>query len=1016
MKRKCASVLLILGLLYPGIVAALGLGELTLKSYLNEPLVAEVKLLEIGELDPSQIRVRLATREDFSRAGVERAYFLTSLRFEVVGTPSGGAVLQIRSSDPVREPYLDFIVEARWPTGRLLREYTVLLDPPIFAGDESGITARASATQRPASRPSSGRSGAPSAAPAQTESSSAYRQPASQRQYDAEATERPMSGEQYLVQRSDTLWKIAASGRPTGASVQQTMLDIQRMNPEAFIGGNINQLKAGYVLRLPSASDITPQSFDEAVAEVQRQARRWQSGVSGVDRLDASEGLDVSGVAGSDSGEGHLQIAGVDSGDDAPMSGDVSARMEDLDRARRENIELGTRLSAMEDQMEMQERLISLKDEQIAALQDALERAGGDVEDVAEVQEGVIESLDSMSADEPEPAPQQPAAQQPEPEPAPQPAPQPVRPAPQPMPQPAPTVLDMVMENIMYVAAGVLVLLLLVVYLLRNKLKLSVPKLGRKKDQEMPVAAAAVGSGGEDEFADVSLSEDSLLVDEFDEDEAGDEAVEAPESVGGSYSAPDEQAYAAQFESGDALAEADIYIAYGRFPQAVDLLKAAIAVEPANTDYRIKLMEACVEMVESGEFQQQYADLQVIGDENVLQRARSLLEAVDGGEVWLDDLPDPTISSADVEAARASQASSTPAATEAGMDSDLGETVDLGLDADLDDMTADSSDDAGLDFDEVELGDLDDGVEELGLDLEEDLDSDLETDLDAGIEIDLDDSDAELELDTADADDLGLSLEESAADEEDAGLEFEMDIASDAEPEAGDADDSLELDGLSLEDDEDLAVDFTEAAEPEPASDAADELDALSLDLADEAEDLGDIELPDLELDGLEEDVAAPAAEDELLDDLEGLGADLGDDGDLESMSLSLDDDDDDLADLAGGLDDGDSPDQGLDDGLDLGAGLDTGSELDGVELDLSDDVSDTDLADLELDMSSDTDDDDGLVFAADGDEIATKLDLARAYIDMGDHDGARSILEEVAEGGSEAQQGEARQLLEGID
>ena len=120
MKRTCALLLVVCGLLSPGMAAALGLGEISLKSYLNEPLSAEVQLLEIGDLDPSQIRVRLATREDFSRAGVERAYFLTSLKFEVVGEGADSARLVITSPDPVREPYLDFIVEARWPTGRLL--------------------------------------------------------------------------------------------------------------------------------------------------------------------------------------------------------------------------------------------------------------------------------------------------------------------------------------------------------------------------------------------------------------------------------------------------------------------------------------------------------------------------------------------------------------------------------------------------------------------------------------------------------------------------------------------------------------------------------------------------------------------------------------------------------------------------------------------------------------------------------------------------------------------------------
>jgi pilus assembly protein FimV len=138
-------------------------------------------------------------------------------------------------------------------------------------------------------------------------------------------------------------------------------------------------------------------------------------------------------------------------------------------------------------------------------------------------------------------------------------------------------------------------------------------------------------------------------------------------------------------------------------------------------------------------------------------------------------------------------------------------------------------------------------------------------------------------------------------------------------------------------------------------------------------------------------------------------------------MSLSLDGDDD-LADLEGDLSasepvaEPDSTDSALDLGDFSDSALDTGSELDGAELDLSELDADTDLADIELDMTGDDAEDEGLVFAADGDEIATKLDLARAYIDMGDHDGARGILEEVIGGGSEAQQQEARELLEGID
>ena len=131
-KHRLAAAIFSLGCLNASSVWALGLGELTLESFLNEPLQAQVDLLNTGGLVSDEIRIRLATSEDFERMGVDRAYFLTSIKFEVQVDDSGRGVIQITSQDPVLEPYLDFIIEARWPSGRLLREYTVLIDPPAF--------------------------------------------------------------------------------------------------------------------------------------------------------------------------------------------------------------------------------------------------------------------------------------------------------------------------------------------------------------------------------------------------------------------------------------------------------------------------------------------------------------------------------------------------------------------------------------------------------------------------------------------------------------------------------------------------------------------------------------------------------------------------------------------------------------------------------------------------------------------------------------------------------------------
>ena len=274
MVRKHALTLVILGVLYPGMATALGLGELTLHSFLNESLDAEVDLLETEGLDVGQVRIRLATREDFQRAGVERKYFLTNLKFEIVGLEGEPARLRITSAERVREPFLDFLIEARWPSGRILREYTVLLDPPVLSGTGSGMTAVAE-TQGDAAPASEYTSPSESTSPADTSTASGTWTGAadyededadadvgktrvfSASRYGNDAGPIAEPGAKYMVERDETLWSIASRSRPGSATVQQTMLDILRLNSEAFIGNNINQLKAGYVLRLPTTAELS---------------------------------------------------------------------------------------------------------------------------------------------------------------------------------------------------------------------------------------------------------------------------------------------------------------------------------------------------------------------------------------------------------------------------------------------------------------------------------------------------------------------------------------------------------------------------------------------------------------------------------------------------------------------------------------------------------------------------------------------------------------------------------------
>ena len=152
MLRKLGIGFIALATMAPGLAAALGVGEYELNSYLNEPLDMTVELHDLGGLSEDEILANLATQEAFDAAGVDRGYFLNDLKFEVDVSGDSG-VLHIRSRQPVREPYLNFLVEFLWPTGRLMREYTVLLDPPSYADDGDSLQPAVSEPSPPGPSP-----------------------------------------------------------------------------------------------------------------------------------------------------------------------------------------------------------------------------------------------------------------------------------------------------------------------------------------------------------------------------------------------------------------------------------------------------------------------------------------------------------------------------------------------------------------------------------------------------------------------------------------------------------------------------------------------------------------------------------------------------------------------------------------------------------------------------------------------------------------------------------------------
>jgi len=256
-------------LMSTGMVQALGVGDINLRSSLNQPLDAEIDLLQVRDLTSEEIRSMLASPDDFGRAGIERTFFLTDLKFTPVVKPNGKSGIRVTSSRPVNEPYLFFLMEVRWPSGKVLREFTVLLDPPLY--QPASITSSAPVTA-PTSSSAQISPPRPTIAPAQPRGSSPYATAPA-------ATTQPSSTE-WRTNPSDTLWEVALKSRPSGANVHQTMLAIQDLNPGAFINGNINQLKSGQTLKLPTSEQVAKRTGSEAVAEVAAQNRAWQDGRS----------------------------------------------------------------------------------------------------------------------------------------------------------------------------------------------------------------------------------------------------------------------------------------------------------------------------------------------------------------------------------------------------------------------------------------------------------------------------------------------------------------------------------------------------------------------------------------------------------------------------------------------------------------------------------------------------------------------------------------------------------------
>ncbi len=269
---------------------ALGLGNIDLKSALNQPFDAQIEVVSATPDELQGLRVGLAEPEMFTKYGLDRPAFLQALDFRVVTDRSGRGVIRVTSQQSITEPFVTLLVEASWPRGRVLREFTVLLDPPVLLPAPATPQAVQPAETRSTSPSEAGGAisrPAPAAPPARQPAPEPGRSPAlSAPQAEPPPVSRntPPSrspsvapGSAYgPVQRGDTLWDIADRARPDGVTINQMMVAIYQTNPDAF-GGNINLLRAGSSLQLPGGTDFDALTRTAANAEVRRQTDEWSS-------------------------------------------------------------------------------------------------------------------------------------------------------------------------------------------------------------------------------------------------------------------------------------------------------------------------------------------------------------------------------------------------------------------------------------------------------------------------------------------------------------------------------------------------------------------------------------------------------------------------------------------------------------------------------------------------------------------------------------------------------------------
>lgn len=583
-------------------VHAAGLGKLTVNSALGQVLAAEIDLVSLQPGELESLSARVASPESYRDARIEYSSVLRLLRFSVEKRANGQPYLKVTSVAPINEPFVDVLIEVTWPAGRLQREYPILLDPPGFAD----ARARAPVSAAPAAAPlSAAPAPAPAAAATPVPSPSGTPSARSELAAAAPGLVKEAGGDTYgPVEKGENLNKIAAQVKPADVSMEQMLAALYRENKAAFIDNNMNRLKAGQILRVPSAEEVGKISGKEANQEVRTHVANWRAyreglagGVASMPARPEStriaagqvgaaavsppapppaETKDVLKLSKTDGAKGAAAGAG------AATQERLNAMQEELTAKDKALKEAQSRVSDLEKQIRDMQRLVDLKGgapvkpgEPAKAADAKVAAAPVEPPKPAEPAKPAPEAPKSADAGKPADATKPAEAPKPAEPPKVAEAPKPAPPKPAkkaaPPPPPEPSFVDQVMDNLPIVLGGlggVGVLGLGAFMFMRRR---------RQKEEAGPSSAMTSAFPSDLKPSTVTGKAGGGLVDTGNSSFLTDFDKTGPGTI--------------DTDEVDPVAEAEVYIAYGRDAQAEEILKEAMARDKGRHEIPLKLLE-----------------------------------------------------------------------------------------------------------------------------------------------------------------------------------------------------------------------------------------------------------------------------------------------------------------------------------------------------------------------------------------------------------------------------------------